>query len=181
MKSSTRFALNIIQDFNQDKILFINQFVELQWVQNLGLDQVKTISGPSAAARTGQGAGRRDQDRLGAERCGHMTNYIHLIRIRSMYKIYRRGGRGQKIVFQEITHKLPVLLVLVLRALLLRPTAVGSSELSILDPGSSIPDQESFIINPKDQNLIADVLIYVKLRIERVYLYNFHSYVSNCT
>ena len=29
---------------------------------------VKTLSGPSAAARTGQGA----------ERCGHMVNYIHV-------------------------------------------------------------------------------------------------------
>ena len=38
-------------------------------------------SGPSAAARTGQGAG-----------CyGHMTNYTHM---RSMYNIDRRGGRS---------------------------------------------------------------------------------------
>ena len=42
----------------------------------LGLGQIKTLSGPSAAARTGQRAGV----------CSHMTNFIHVLNMRCMYK-----------------------------------------------------------------------------------------------
>ena len=60
--------------------------------------------GPSAAARTGLGAEHRGWERLGAGRCSHMTNYIHVLHMRSMYKIDRiRGGGPNKIVLQEIT------------------------------------------------------------------------------
>ena len=63
----------------------------------------QTLFGPSAAARTGQEAEPRGQDRLkgssaatrtglGARRCTLMTNFIHELNIRCMYKIDKRGG-----------------------------------------------------------------------------------------
>jgi len=52
---------------------FFNTFQQNQYLEQ--------SSGPSAAARTG----------CGARSCGHMVNYIHVLHIRSMYKIERRG------------------------------------------------------------------------------------------
>ena len=69
----------------------------------LGIGQVKIISGPSAPARTGQRPSTAAMTGQGVGRCSHMTNYIHVLHIRS-YKIYRRGrGRGPKIVLQVNT------------------------------------------------------------------------------
>ena len=98
LSQRTILAVNFVHDH-----LFFSAKLSFQ-------GQVRTISGPSAAALTGQGAercgqkrlGGRGNDRLGAGHSGHMRNYIHLLHMRSMYKI-DRGGGGPKIVLQETT------------------------------------------------------------------------------
>ena len=57
------------------------------------------LTGQSAAARTGKGQSTAARIGLGAGHCGHMTNFIHLLKIRYMYNIHSRGdpywGRGR--------------------------------------------------------------------------------------
>ena len=59
---------------------------------SLGLGQVKTIFGPSAAARAEYGAERRDQDKLGGRALWPYKQFNHVLHMRSMCKIDRRGG-----------------------------------------------------------------------------------------
>ena len=56
-----------------------------------------SLFGPSAAARTGYGAGR----------CGHITNYIDVKLMRSMYKIDRRGGGRMGGVQKSFSRNIP--------------------------------------------------------------------------
>ena len=68
----------------------------------LRLGQVKTISGPSAAARTGQGAERRGQDRLGGRA---LRPEVHLAGIREI-SIPRR--HPPKVTHQETPLELTI-------------------------------------------------------------------------
>ena len=61
--------------------------------------------GPSAAGRTGKRPSAAARKGQGAVRCGHEVNYIHVLHIRSMYIIDRRGKWG---VQKSYTRKLPI-------------------------------------------------------------------------
>ena len=54
--------------------------------------------GPSAAARTYKGAGR----------CGHMTNYLHVLHMRSMYN-NDCGGGVQKLFSRKHPDRVKIL------------------------------------------------------------------------
>ena len=59
----------------------------------------KIISGPSAAVRTGWEPSAAARMGQGVGHCDHMTNYIHVLHMRSMYKIDRRGrGSNNRIL-----------------------------------------------------------------------------------
>ena len=109
-------------------------FQQNQYIYRIRLGYVRTLSGSSAAYRTGQGVERSEQDRpqgaercgqdrvggralrtgqargpsaaartcQGAGRCGHMTNFLYVLNKRYVYTIVRKGG-GPEIVLQEIT------------------------------------------------------------------------------
>ena len=112
-KTGERTNLYMTIYFSANLLLFIFCY--------LGLGQVKILSGPSAAARMGQGAERcchglgylrqflgralrlrqamwpsaAARTGQGARRCGHVVNYILVLHIRFMYKIDRRVQKSQ--------------------------------------------------------------------------------------